>query len=544
MEIWNIITFIVILCNICLCEETKTEKPIRSPTRVFTTDEGNTRAYVYDGIFGKRLLKVMAEMVSSSLTWTFNYPDTYHGVEEMESDGELHWKAPISPGAFANSLIWKAVSKGLRGTGVMDGKQFFPHEVNGVMLMRGFSPAVYKGSGEGDLFMRIFLNKGMKKNDYSELLLYNKKEETFGFVHPKYGRLVVWNDTADFVFKPPCMFYEQAEYSLLIRVTTNEEKFKESQRTFDEFVAKQLANKKEPFPSTNVTDDDISKIDCSKHLTRKFTDSFGQMVAVFDNVVPEEELLALRSFFMNKNSAYTYGSYDPEKSEQHDNVNWIVKLSPTKALDSRVWKYVKHVVSYLSNETTWFPYDVAMNIIQHTHNPRIHTDASPNEHEYTFLMYLSPGWNKEMYGETIFLERDSNQKRVKPGLERFETLKAVVPRFGRIVVFRNIIEHSARPPSPDFLAARYTFACKVGRSPEIARAKAIREIIDIFADSDRAAKKFQDEIYDGKYDTINDEENDRFLREQFEIYEKRSVEDKMQNRQRFLKMLKLKQTIL
>ena len=38
---------------------------------------------------------------------------------------------------------------------------------------------------------------------------------------------------------------------------------------------------------------------------------------------------------------------------------------------------------------------------------------------------------------------------------------AVIPRYGRIVLFRNIIDHSARPPSPDFLAARYTFAVKV-----------------------------------------------------------------------------------
>ena len=40
-------------------------------------------------------------------------------------------------------------------------------------------------------------------------------------------------------------------------------------------------------------------------------------------------------------------------------------------------------------------------------------------------------------------------------------LGAVIPKYGRIVIFRNIIDHSARPPSPDFLAARYTFAVKV-----------------------------------------------------------------------------------
>ena len=40
-------------------------------------------------------------------------------------------------------------------------------------------------------------------------------------------------------------------------------------------------------------------------------------------------------------------------------------------------------------------------------------------------------------------------------------IAAVKPRYGRIVMFRGIIPHSARPPSPGFLGARYTFACKV-----------------------------------------------------------------------------------
>ena len=40
-------------------------------------------------------------------------------------------------------------------------------------------------------------------------------------------------------------------------------------------------------------------------------------------------------------------------------------------------------------------------------------------------------------------------------------IAAVKPRYGRIVMFRGIIPHSARPPSPEYHGARYTFACKV-----------------------------------------------------------------------------------
>ena len=43
----------------------------------------------------------------------------------------------------------------------------------------------------------------------------------------------------------------------------------------------------------------------------------------------------------------------------------------------------------------------------------------------------------------------------------FIFLAAAVPKFGRIAIFRNLIPHSARPPAPTFLAARYTFPIKV-----------------------------------------------------------------------------------
>ncbi len=73
----------------------------------------------------------------------------------------------------------------------------------------------------------------MKKNDYSELNLYNKKDEIFGCVHPRFGRVAIWNDSADFLFKPPSMFFERAESSLLIKATTNKTKFEESQKQYE-----------------------------------------------------------------------------------------------------------------------------------------------------------------------------------------------------------------------------------------------------------------------------------------------------------------------
>ena len=83
------------------------------------------------------------------------------------------------------------------------------------------------------------------------------------------------------------------------------------------------------------------------------------------------------------------------------------------------------------------------------------------QHEYTFLLYLNPDWEENYYGETVLFDLVNSTNKVKPGDEEYEIVAVVRPRYGRIVVFRGNIPHSARPPSPGFKGARYTFACKV-----------------------------------------------------------------------------------
>ena len=81
-----------------------------------------------------------------------------------------------------------------------------------------------------------------------------------------------------------------------------------------------------PFVLTNASDDMISKIDLNKHLTKRFNDSEGRVIAVFDDVIPKEDVDALRSYWLNYETSYLYNSYDPAKSEDHDNVNWIATV--------------------------------------------------------------------------------------------------------------------------------------------------------------------------------------------------------------------------
>ena len=82
------------------------------------------------------------------------------------------------------------------------------------------------------MLIRIFLTEVFRKNDYSEIVFYDGKGDIFGSVHPKFGRVVIWNDTTDFIFKPPSMNQFSGEYSLFIKASTDKSKFDESNLIF------------------------------------------------------------------------------------------------------------------------------------------------------------------------------------------------------------------------------------------------------------------------------------------------------------------------
>ena len=83
---------------------------------------------------------------------------------------------------------------------------------------------------------------------------------------------------------------------------------------------------KEAFPLSNNLDNSIYEIDLSKHLRKKFYDRKNRAVAVFDDVVPKDVLLALREYFFQYDSSYVYNAYDPAYDEGHDNVNWVAQV--------------------------------------------------------------------------------------------------------------------------------------------------------------------------------------------------------------------------
>lgn len=72
--------------------------------------------------------------------------------------------------------------------------------------------------------VRIYLSKDFKKNDYGETLFYRDSGEILAAVFPKMGRMMIWNASVPFIFKPPAMSYLQAQYDIVIRLSTSKEK--------------------------------------------------------------------------------------------------------------------------------------------------------------------------------------------------------------------------------------------------------------------------------------------------------------------------------
>lgn len=57
----------------------------------------------------------------------------------------------------------------------------------------------------------------------------------------------------------------------------------------------------------------------------------------------------------------------------------FVFLQPEVVLNTPYFRMIVKLSEYLSNKTTWHPYDVSCNLIQHTHHTRIHLDCNYQE---------------------------------------------------------------------------------------------------------------------------------------------------------------------
>ena len=90
-----------------------------------------------------------------------------------------------------------------------------------------FSSAVNDTNNE--LWARLYLHSDFNKNDYGETIFYKADGEILTAVHPRPGRLVVWNSSIPFIYKPPAMSYLQGQYTLTFKLSPDREKMEREQ---------------------------------------------------------------------------------------------------------------------------------------------------------------------------------------------------------------------------------------------------------------------------------------------------------------------------
>lgn len=246
------------------------------------------------------------------------------------------------------------------------------------------------------------------------------------------------------------------------------------------------------------------QIDHKTHLKRTFFDSSKRGIYVFDGLYNTAELRQLKDLLLNIDNT-DVNPFDTDSLEDHDNVQWIKMFNISEFVKTPIWKRVFDVAQYVSGEDGWYPYDIALNHVRASDHTRIHPDADPHQLEYTYLLYLTEGVGPNEMGETVWFEQreqghDGIHIFTGPGGEEFEPIAAVRPKYGRVVVFRNMIEHSARPPSMHFHGCRYSFAVKVSKTKHTALCRQLYEVMEIFDNVSDEMRAFNSELMHGMHD--------------------------------------------
>merc|ERR1719354_132522 len=296
----------------------------------------------------------------------------------------------------------------------------------------------------------VFISPIWKKNSYGELVLYSSSgTEEMARVQPRFGRVVVVPPfDGDLVVRPPS--FSQNQDGKFVVATFEDEKnvdvYKEAM--IDETVELDKWIK-------NHTKNPRTFEEYQGNVYKVVENEMGKKMTVVDGVFDYDEIISLRSFVLN-NHAPMY--YDNSLDSDSDNVQWITGINAYEFVRTNMWKSVLKATNKhfgVSRKGEWYPYDVGVNIIRENDHTRVHLDTSfDGDDTVTFLLYLSPNWTAHNRGETVFWERWLHEDD-----DVNEIVAAVLPLFGRAVIFDGDFPHSATPPSNGGL--RMTLAVKM-----------------------------------------------------------------------------------
>lgn len=174
------------------------------------------------------------------------------------------------------------------------------------------------------------------------------------------------------------------------------------------------------------------------------------MIEVFDDIFFPAELQILDEIISEQ--GYTFGwKSHVNKEYRHWHLHFggdEHNVTPVEILQHEVhpiiWSMWGKVAPLVNNQKL---IQIYSNAYTYGTEGTIHTDSRKPE-DKTVLVYLNKEWNPEWAGETIFLNNN-------------EIVKAVLPKYGRTVIFPGNVPHAARSVSKFCPTVRQIIVFKV-----------------------------------------------------------------------------------
>ena len=173
----------------------------------------------------------------------------------------------------------------------------------------------------------------------------------------------------------------------------------------------------------------------------------GREVRVYDGLLRLPDIQNLTAGLQNGAFTRTEIARPDTAAFRH----WVMNIPMETATQIAVYQPTLAAVDESFPESRYKIYRCYCNYAAYGDMLFTHTDCAPGAGELTALWFVTPEWNVEWGGETVFYDATMDAQVV------------VSPRPGRLVVFDGSLLHVGRPPNRICFAPRFTLAYKLQR---------------------------------------------------------------------------------
>jgi SM-20-related protein len=170
----------------------------------------------------------------------------------------------------------------------------------------------------------------------------------------------------------------------------------------------------------------------------------GREIIVLDDVLPANEVQQLGESY--ERAPYARTELDgPEHAHAR---TFALDFSLEDFQQTALFRAMQGAVDRHFPGEEFTPHRSHMNLTVYGDLTFPHRDGHATRTDVTALYFANPRWEREWGGELLFFD------------SRGDSLYAIRPRPGRLVLFRGSIEHRVGIPTRECYEARLTLACK------------------------------------------------------------------------------------